>query len=66
MQIIPVYYQHSDNDGVDYYIYEMNLVLDNGDRVSLVEQGNIEIVDSQVNVIASFLKIPIWRKPKHT
>lgn len=65
IQLIPVYNPDKDLDSSsdDYYSYEMNLILDDGKRVLLVDQGNYEVVESQVNHLAAFLKAPVWRKP---
>ncbi len=69
-QVIPRYhpeeYDKEDGYSDDYYSYELNLVLSNGDRVFLIDQGNYTNVESQVNLLARFLNVPVWNKPSTT
>jgi hypothetical protein len=66
IQILPVHHSDTDVDDFDsddYYSFETNIILDDGERISLVNQGNYEIVELQAEQLSRFLKVPVWKKP---
>jgi hypothetical protein len=46
--------------GSSYGSYELNLILKSGQRVNVVDHGNIDNLRSDAKIIASFLNVPIW------
>ncbi len=48
------------NSEGDYYSYEMNLVLKNGDRVNVVDHGDDDQIREDANKLSLFLKKPVW------
>ena len=45
---------------VPYYNFEVNLVLTDGERLSVINHGNVEWVRSDVKNLSKFLEVPIW------
>ena len=43
-----------------YYSYEINLVLNDGSRVSVIDHGDQNIIRNDALKIAEFLDIPVW------
>ena len=43
-----------------YYSYELNLVLANGDRLNVVDHGNLRRLRKDAARLASFLDVPVW------
>lgn len=43
-----------------YYSYELNLVLDDGQRLSVVDHGNAEKLIQDAELLAEFLSVPVW------
>jgi len=43
-----------------YMSYELNLVLDDGSRVNVVDHGNIEKLRADAGSLAAFLEVPVW------
>ncbi len=43
-----------------YYSYELNLVLGDGNRVNVVDHGNLEHLRADAQTLARFLDKPIW------
>jgi hypothetical protein len=49
----------SKNDG-SYYSYELNLVLENGKRINVVDHGNKNKLRKEANNLSAFLAKPVW------
>jgi len=47
------------NDG-SYYSYELNLVLENGKRINVVDHGNKNKLRKEANNLSAFLAKPVW------
>lgn len=47
-------------DKSSYYSYELNLVLENGDRLNVVDHGNARRLREDAARLASFLDVPVW------
>ena len=43
-----------------YYSYELNLVLEDGSRVNVVDQGNLKRLRSDAQTLSRFLDKPVW------
>ena len=41
-----------------YYSYELNLVLHDGSRINVVDQGNLKRLRSDANTLSQFLESP--------
>ena len=48
------------SDDSSYYSYELNLVLDDGTRINVVDHGNKEGLHDDATALAAFLGVPIW------
>ena len=44
----------------NYYSYELNLVLKNGNRINVIDHGNKEKIEREAKVLSEFLKVPVW------
>jgi len=44
----------------NYYSYELNLVLDDGSRINVVDHGNLERLRSDASTLSQFLDKPVW------
>lgn len=68
LQIVGHTYEFSlsdDNPGIGYVpstfrSYELNLVLENCDRINAVEHGKIKILRRDAQSLAEFLEVPFW------
>jgi hypothetical protein len=43
-----------------YYSYELNLVLDDGSRINVVDHGNQTALRADAQILANFLNKPLW------
>jgi hypothetical protein len=43
-----------------YYSYELNLVLNDGSRINVVDHGNLERLRSEAQTLSQFLGKPVW------
>ena len=43
-----------------YYSYELNLVLNDGSRINVVDHGNLDRLRSDASTLSRFLDKPIW------
>ncbi|HVH98624.1 MAG TPA: hypothetical protein VM869_07935, partial [Enhygromyxa sp.] len=48
----------------DFTAYELNLVLDDGRRVNVLDHGNLEQLHDHAKQLAAFLRVPLWIEPK--
>jgi len=44
----------------DFYSFELNLVLKNGKRLSVIDHGNKKRIRSNCDTLAKFLSVPVW------
>jgi hypothetical protein len=58
LQIIPEYHRMAESD--DYYSYDLNLVLKNGDRIYIVGHYERQELVANARFLAEFLEVPIW------
>lgn len=57
LQLLTEYVSGNKNS---YYSYELNLVLDDGSRINVVDHGNLERLRSDAQSLAQFLGKPVW------
>jgi hypothetical protein len=43
-----------------YYSYELNLVLEDGKRVNVIDHGNLDQLRMDARRLSGFLQIPLW------
>lgn len=43
-----------------YYSYEINLVLHDGQRINVIDHGNIKKLREDTTTLANFLGLPVW------
>ncbi|MGB0431710.1 MAG: hypothetical protein ACPGLV_14650 [Bacteroidia bacterium] len=43
-----------------YNSFELNLVLKNGDRLNVIDHGNLKRLREDATKLAEFLKVPVW------
>jgi hypothetical protein len=43
-----------------YYSYELNLILDDGSRINVVDHGNLERLRGDASALSRFLDKPVW------
>lgn len=43
-----------------YYSYELNLILNGGQRVNVIDHGNLKRVKEDAAKLAQFLGVPVW------
>ncbi len=43
-----------------YLSYELNLVLDDGSRINVVDHGNLKLIRNDAEKLSEFLDVPIW------
>lgn len=49
------------HEGGVYTSYELNAVLDNGDRIHLMDHGDLSAFQEDAEHLAEFLDVPIWQ-----
>jgi hypothetical protein len=57
LQIISKYCSDSDSS---YFSYELNIVLENGKRINVVDHGNQNKLREDARILSAFLEKPVW------
>lgn len=57
LQIVEEYIR---SDKKSYYSYELNIVLDNGERLNVIDHGNKHKLRKDAEVLSKFLGKPLW------
>jgi hypothetical protein len=57
LQIISEYCRGNKNS---YYSYELNLVLDDTERINVIDHGNLRKLRQDAQALADFLGVPLW------
>jgi hypothetical protein len=52
--------EHCRSNKSSYYSYELNLVLDDGTRLAVVDHGDLDRVRADAATLARFLDRPVW------
>ena len=60
IQLLSEYCRSSGKNSSSYYSYELNFVMHNGDRVNVVDHGNLSRIRQEAAQLADLLKLPIW------
>ena len=47
-------------DKSSYYSYELNLVLNDGSRLNVVDHGKLSLIQEDAQKLAQFLNVPVW------
>jgi hypothetical protein len=50
----------SSNGSSSYYSYEINLVLEDGSRINVVDHGKLRLIAQDSQALADFLDVPCW------
>lgn len=48
------------NGNSSYYSFEMNLVLENAERVNVVDHGSLSRIRKDTDKLSEFLHVPVW------
>lgn len=65
LQLIEVYNKEGRTNMGDsdrYYNYELNLILENGDRINIMSHGDKNEMIKDTKMLAAYLSVPIWHK----
>ncbi len=57
LQLISEYCQGGKSS---YYSYELNLVLNTGNRINVVDHGNQDKLRQDAQTLSAFLQVPVW------
>lgn len=57
LQLISEYIRSNKNS---YYSYELNLVLENGKRINVIDHGNEHRIREDAGTLSTFLNKPVW------
>lgn len=57
LQIVEEYVR---GDKSSYYSYELNLVMDDGQRLNVVDHGSVKKLREDADLLAKFLGVPLW------
>ncbi|PCJ62988.1 MAG: hypothetical protein COA79_02405 [Planctomycetota bacterium] len=62
IQLVQEYCSNSSYSGGSnsFYSYELNLVLKDGNRLNVIDHGNLSNIQSDAKKLSEFLNIPIW------
>jgi hypothetical protein len=52
--------EHIRNQKSSYYSYELNLVLEDGNRINVIDHGSQDKVREDAHTLAGWLLIPVW------
>jgi len=52
--------EHVSGSKSSYYSYELNLILNDGSRINVVDHGNLERLRSDASTLSQFLDKPVW------
>jgi hypothetical protein len=57
---IQIIREHCHGNKSSYYSYEINLVLDDGHRVNVIDHGNQKAIRQDADTLAQLLEVPVW------
>ncbi|MDT8391282.1 MAG: hypothetical protein RRC34_12320 [Lentisphaeria bacterium] len=60
IQLLAEYCRGSGKNSSSYWSYELNFVLHSGDRVNVVDHGNLTRIRNEAAQLADLLKLPVW------
>ena len=47
-------------DKSSYYSYELNLVLEDGARLNVVDHGDLKALQADAEILSEYLQVPVW------
>lgn len=50
------------SDKSTYHSYEINLVLKNGERLNVVDYGNLKAIEQDLQTLKGYLNVEVWKK----
>ncbi len=57
IQLITEFIDDSDSN---FYSYELNLILENGERLGVIDHGNQDRIRDNAFTLGKFLAVPVW------
>jgi hypothetical protein len=62
IQLLSSFVSSQDSDGMDhsYYSYELNLVMNDGDRINVLSHGNLLNIRTDAQTLSRFLNVKLW------
>jgi hypothetical protein len=57
---IQIVEEHISSNNGSYRSYELNLVLNNGDRLNVIDHGSMKAVKNDAQTLSRFLNKPVW------
>ena len=60
IQLLTEFVENSGNSGGSFYSYELNLVLQSGERINVMDHGVKSLIEQDAIVLSRFLKVPVW------
>lgn len=60
IQLLSEYCRGSGKNSSSYWSYELNFVLTDGERVNVVDHGNLVRIRKEAAQLADLLKLPVW------
>jgi len=52
--------EHCHSKNSSFYSYELNLVLENGERINVIDHGNLNKIKQDIVSLSNFLGKPVW------
>lgn len=52
--------EHCHSKNSSFYSYELNLVLENGERINVIDHGNLKKIKKDIVSLSNFLGKPVW------
>lgn len=60
IRAIQIIREYCSGNKSSYYSFEINLVLDDGRRVNVIDHGNHQAVRQDADTLAQLLEVPVW------
>ncbi len=57
---IQILREYCRSDKQSYYSYELNLVLEDGSRLNVVDHGKLKLIQEDAQKLGQFLNVPVW------
>ncbi|RAJ16236.1 hypothetical protein [Olleya aquimaris] len=61
LQILGELVPNGESNENEYKSYEVNLVLQDGSRINLIDYTNLDSITKDTNTLSTFLNVPIWK-----
>jgi len=60
IRVLQLICEYCSGNKSSYYSYELNLVLNDGERINVVDHGNLKKIRDDANTLSDFLAKPLW------